>query len=141
MKHPDHDTLLKSVLRLLDEQEEEALQDHISQCENCQERIGKIKKDIEIIGSLEPDTGIIDIPLPGPHRNAYIPILKAAALILIGFAIGYGTSILSHGGSVNVIPQQLQTTAPTGTGIQYSSCEPIDLNTRYAPIISDTTAT
>jgi hypothetical protein len=141
MKHPDDDTLLKSALGLLDEQEEAALQSHISQCDDCRERINRIKNDTDVIGSLELDIGTPEIPLPTPHHIAYMSLLKAVALILVGFAVGYGTSTLSHRESVNVIPQQLQTSSPVGTAVQYSSCEPVDLNISHTPIIPDTSAT
>jgi hypothetical protein len=141
MKHPDDDTLLKSVLGIMDEQEKAALESHISQCEDCRERIDGIKKSTDIIGGLVLDTGVSDIRLPADHRVAFKSLLKAAALILIGFAIGYGTSILAHRESVNVIPQQLQASPLKGTAVQYSSCEPVDLNIPCIPLVSDTTST
>ena len=128
MKHPAEDTLLKSVLGILEEPEERQIQEHVAQCPECQTRLEKLRNDTNIIGSLELKTDRLEIPLPKTMRINWMPLLRAAALLLIGFMVGFGSSNLSHREVVTVIPQRLQVVAPAGIGIQYSSCEPIDLN-------------
>ena len=90
-----------------------------------------------VIGSIDLDTGLSDVPMPKQFRVAYMPILKAAALILIGFAVGFGSSRLSHREPVTVIPQRLQVGSPSGSIVQYTSCEPIDLHSFHTPTVPD----
>jgi hypothetical protein len=128
MTHPDEDTLLKSVLGILEESEERQVQQHLAECPECQTRLEKLRKDTEIIGSLELETMAPEIPFPKPVRINFMPVIKVAALLLIGFIVGFGSSNLSHREAVNVIPQRLQVNPPMEKAIQYSACEPIDLN-------------
>jgi anti-sigma factor RsiW len=141
MKHPDEDTMLKSVLGILEEPEERQLQEHVKECPECQARLEKLLNDTKIIGSLELDIISPTIPLPKPMRINWMPLLRAAALLLIGFMVGFGSSNLSHREAVNVIPQRLQVASPAGGAVQYSSCEPVDLNVFRTTVIVDSVTT
>jgi len=141
MKHLEEDMLLKLVLGVLEEREERELQAHLALCQECQVKREKMVKDTEIIGSMKLDTGSLKIPMPKPTRISFMPLLRAAALLLIGFMVGFGSSNLSHREAVNVIPQRLQVASPTGNVVQYSSCEPVDLNVFQAPAFMDSITT
>ena len=64
MNHIDEDALMKMALQLLEKGEEDALLDHLSACDDCRERLERIRRDIELIGSLEPGIEIASVPLP-----------------------------------------------------------------------------
>ena len=54
MRHIDNDTLLKFVLELLDDQENQRIQLHLSQCERCKAALDNIRHQTDIIGSIVP---------------------------------------------------------------------------------------
>lgn len=127
MKHLEDDELQKSVLQLLDEHEERQLQEHLLQCDDCRTRFDLLRQQTEIIGSLEPEIEQPDYPLPRAKRAAYIGLLKVAALLLIGFLVGFGVSELSRPVHVNVVQQQLDIPTPSISVTRYASCEPVDI--------------
>ena len=128
MNHYDDDILLKFVLEILDEQETTEVKDHISQCEQCQQRLEDIRKQTELIGNLDLDIKAPEIPLPTTKRIPMIRFLRAAAMILIGFSVGFGMAKMSSKEQVNIIPQRFQVTAAPDTFMFYRVCEPVDLH-------------
>jgi anti-sigma factor RsiW len=107
MNHIDEDLLMKYALQLLGKQDEAALQEHISECSDCRARLELIRREIELIGSLEPRVEKPPIPLP-KTRGFRIPVwLRAAALLFAGFMIGYGASLFSEDQVVFVVPHRV----------------------------------
>jgi anti-sigma factor RsiW len=96
MNHPNGDTLLKYVLGTLDESETEAVRQHLSSCEECSKEERKIDGEVRRLSS-------VDIPLETgepprlPRRpRGLVPVLKVAAVLAVGFSIGYATAELSN---------------------------------------------
>ncbi len=131
MKHPDDDNLLKSVLQLLDEHEESELKNHLLQCDDCRARFERLRRETDIIGSIEPEIEKQIYPLPRATRITYVTFLKAAALLLIGFMAGYGTSYLSPPECINVVGYQLKTSAPPESLTRYAACESVDMAVNF----------
>jgi anti-sigma factor RsiW len=131
MEHPTDDSLLKSVLQLLDEQEESDLKHHLAQCAECRARFERLQRETDIIGSIEPETGQQTFPLPRVKNITYITFLKAAALLVIGFMAGYGTSHLSSPECINVVGHQLTTSAPSESISRYAVCESVDMAVNF----------
>ena len=127
MNHIDDDNLLKQALQLTDEEEEKRLNDHILQCEKCHTRFDQIKHQIDIIGSVEPEIDIPVYPLPRAKRMSFSTWMRAAALLLLGFMMGYSVSQLSEPTDVNVIPQRLKIVSQSVSIAEFTSCEPVDL--------------
>jgi hypothetical protein len=123
MNHLDDDTLLKSQLRLLDDRNEMQVREHLSQCKKCSLRFNQVGNQIKAIGSFEPQIEAEVHPLPQRKSTIVIPLLRAAAFLILGFLAGYFTSELLHPSQVNVVEQHLITRSPVTSISGYTSCE------------------
>ena len=131
MNHIDNDTLLKFVLELLDDQENKRIQEHLSQCERCRATLENTQRQIDIIGSIDPEIDALHYPLPRAQHISFLPVLKAAALVLIGFVVGVGTANLHQPEQVNVVPQHIELSSPQSPAAAFTSCESLDIYTNF----------
>ena len=127
MSHPNEDQLLKLVLELLDADETRQIEEHLTKCEPCRQRMEELQHQTEMIGSIEPEIEREFYPLPVIKRVRSMTLFKAAALIIIGFLAGYGASQLSQPEPVNVVPQRIQVTSDEGSVTDFTVCESVDL--------------
>ena len=94
MKHISEDKLLEFALETCEKSERSAIEDHLEVCAGCRESLERVRSDIELIGSIRPDTGFIAQPIP--ERKSILPgIMRIAAVIALGFVLGYGSSSLT----------------------------------------------
>ena len=131
MKHPDDDSLLKSVLELLDEHEASELKNHLRQCDDCRKRFERLRREMNIISSIEPKINQQTFPLPRSNNITYVTLMKAAALLIIGFMAGYGVSHLSSPECVNAVGHQLKPSAPPESLMRYAACESVDMAVNF----------
>jgi len=127
MKHYDEDTLLKQALGLLDLEERQRLDAHLNECESCRRGYRDLQEQIGVLGSVQVEKRWEAPPLPKTKFVSLNPLLRAAAILILGFAIGYFTSELSRPPAVNVVPQQFAYQAaqpPMGSAVL---CEVIDI--------------
>lgn len=127
MKHYDDDILLKSVLQLLDDGEETEVRGHLSQCQDCSRRLEILKAETGVIGGFVPHVAPNVPPLPQAKRISFAPLLKVAAILVIGFLAGYLTSEWTRPDPVNVVPQNLTTNAQSAPVSDFTTCEQIDI--------------
>ena len=127
MNHIDDDALMKIALQLFEEGEEAAFHEHISACNDCRARLARIQQDIELIGSLEPRIEKPFIPLPRARGLRIHAWFRVAALILIGFASGYGVSQLSDDQIVCVVPYRVHLSLPLQEYPSFNYCESVDM--------------
>ena len=123
MKHISEDILLKSTLKLLENGEEASVQMHLSQCDECRNRYFQVKQENEIIGSFDPQFEVEVPPLPKAKKITFMPLLKAAAILAIGFLTGFLVNEWARPNPVNVIPQNIMTKAQVTTTVDYVTCE------------------
>lgn len=126
-KHISEDTLLKFQLELLEGPDERRVREHLSGCEKCSRRLEDLQKQTDIIKSFELDIGETVYPLPRGRRVTFMPLLKAAAVLAIGFLAGYLTSELTRPHPVDVVGQTLIPKAQVTSISRYTPCEPTDL--------------
>jgi len=131
MIHINEDLLMKYELKLLDDKEENIIREHITTCDQCRKRFESIKSDIELIGSIEPDVIPELIPFPKKKLKISRQWIKAAAILIIGFFIGYLTANFAHPVKVNVVKQNLITKSIFYSGESFSMCEKVDLDAKY----------
>ncbi|GEM_PF-911711 len=129
MNHIDDDMLMKLALELLDGEEAAGLEAHISECEDCRVRLEGIRRDMDLLGSIEPGLDRAVIPLPGASRPRFATWLRVAALVLFGFAVGYGVSRLEEDRIIYVVPHRVDVAPPSHTYPSFSYCESPDLST------------
>jgi hypothetical protein len=130
MKHPDEDTLLKHVLDLLEGGERDELAVHLATCIPCRQRFDTMKRETEMLGGLETDIPLPEIDIPGRRRNWLPQLARIAALLLVGFASGYGFSQISRPQDVMVVPEYRTASAPPQTILNFTVCESLNLNVR-----------
>jgi len=128
MSHPNDDTLLQSVLEILDIAEEENLREHLLLCPECRKRLQKMKQDTEPLAGIRAASASPALPQRKGRSQIMYTVLKAAALVLIGFLAGFSASNLTCPQSVNVIPAYLNPSSPADTVTQYAVCEAVDMS-------------
>jgi anti-sigma factor RsiW len=108
MSHPPDDKLLELVLDLLDESEVQTLREHLSECADCQARFARIHSRTEVLGSVSPAGRPPAYPGRRSRPRVLPSILKAAALLLLGFCGGFATGEYVRPESVNVVPSSFE---------------------------------
>jgi hypothetical protein len=127
MKHPDEDILLKNHLYLLDEDDRRALASHLDSCASCQERSRTVGREIEMIGSVDPELLVPEIELPARERERWPVGIRVAAILLIGFFVGYGYSRFFAPSEYQVVPSYHSPSVPSQTIEEFSICESVNL--------------
>jgi hypothetical protein len=130
MKHLDEDILMKLALDLLDEGEKEILAEHLVGCESCRDRLDSLRVETDMIGSLEPDIPTPFIGMPAQISETWLSLIKIAALLLVGFAAGYGFSQISAPEDLTVVPYYQVVSTPLQTIDQFAVCESVNLGNR-----------
>jgi anti-sigma factor RsiW len=133
MNHIDDDLLMKIALELLEESDAARVQEHLRDCNDCRSRLARIRRDMELIGSLEPRIERPFIPMPGvgivrgARGKRMTAWLTAAAALFVGFAIGFGASRLSDERIVLVVPHHVYVSPDRHTYPDFTYCESVDL--------------
>ena len=104
MKHIDEDRLLKFTLELLDKVDSEIVSEHLKECKTCSQKYEKIMNEVDLIGSFNPDIESNIIPIPRKN-STYSIWLTRAAVLLIGFLLGYSTSNMIQHKPVRIVAQ------------------------------------
>lgn len=126
MEHLTEDALTKAVLEVLDESEQAAGQQHLSSCPDCRSRFEDLKQQTTALGSVQLNLPLPALPLPLKRGFRAGMALRIAAVLVLGFLIGYLTSDLSQPCQTNVIPQYLQPVTEQQSGLNFVACEPVD---------------
>ena len=127
MKHYDEDTLLKASLNVLELEESAEVMKHLETCTECRRKYAEIKKGNTIITGYEPIINKAELPLPKTRRPAKYGVLKAAAILLAGFGIGYMAGNLNRPLAVNITKQTLVAKAQLSENQDYIHSEVLDL--------------
>ncbi|MBU0509687.1 zf-HC2 domain-containing protein [bacterium] len=112
MNHLSEDKLLEYVLELLDGNDERDVRLHLEKCEECRHRYEKVQREVSMFGGVEATGTIPAFPLRRARSPVLHVALRAAALLLIGFLAGYGTSNWTCPTPVNVIPAYTELSPP-----------------------------
>jgi hypothetical protein len=112
MIHPSDDKLLELALELFDDAETRSLQEHVSLCAECRARFERIRSNTDLLGSISPVSNAPPMPLWRARRPVLYPLLKAAALLVVGFLGGLAAADLVRKPEVNVVPSYLIVSSP-----------------------------
>lgn len=123
MKHYDEDYLLKGSLDLLDEAETREFEIHLERCDECRGELDRIRCDNKVIASVQPIFVKPEYVYPLAMKFSFKSLSKIAALLLMGFIVGYSSSILSRPCPVTVHPQQLITKPAHRYDLRLESCD------------------
>lgn len=127
MTHPDADTLLKFVLKTLDESKSSSVAEHLSVCEKCRDLQQKLLGELARLEGIEIH---IDVPAPpGLPRRSRLPLAVSrwAAVLATGFLLGYMTAQLSDPVRPIPVQQRLIPTQGEVSSSGYVSCQAVDV--------------
>jgi len=124
--HLTEDILLKVVLESLEPDELQDVNRHLKKCPECTASLLQMQKEVAGLGKVEVPVEIPDLPLPKAQQIKMTPWLKAAAILIIGFAGGYGTAELLKSDQVYVKPQTIQVESPVVKPGSFITCQEID---------------
>lgn len=127
MNHLDEDILLKSALKLLDNQNEKLVNQHLSECPECSSLFKNIESQTQIIGNYEPEIEETYYPLPKEKSIPFGTMMRFAAILIIGFLFGFLTSEYISYSYINVEEQHLIPKSPIISMSEYTQCEQIDI--------------
>jgi hypothetical protein len=119
MNHPSDDTLLQLALELFDDDENAALHGHLDHCADCRAHYEHIRANMQLLGSIAPDVEAPSLPRQKTRVVRFHPLLKAAALLAVGFFGGFAASAFVNEPPVNVVPSYLVTSLPPDSIARY----------------------
>lgn len=128
MSHIDEDTLVKLSLDTVDGKEKRILLDHLNDCSACNERYLEIRREMEILGSIETNLPPLSIPLPSSRAHRWRSYFRLAAGLVIGFVLGYGYFSFSTPRETTVVASYLTKSVADATAGAFVVCESVDLS-------------
>jgi hypothetical protein len=126
MKHFDEDTILKFSLEILDDEEAQKVRNHLSECEICTAVFDDLENQNKLIASYNPKLKNLYVPI-SKKQNTYSVWFKRAAILLIGFLLGYYTSTILQPEQITVVEQNLVSKSPQNTSTNFTVCPFIDI--------------
>lgn len=126
MKHIEEDTILKYLLEVLDDEELKRVRDHLTECEICNAKLNELKNQNELIASYNPEVNNSYIPFLKKKDN-YSIWFKRVAVLLVGFILGYSTSVLLRPDKVIIVEQYLIVKSPQVVSADFIQCPNIDI--------------
>jgi hypothetical protein len=136
MTHPDGDTLLKYILQTLDEWEIVTVRQHLSSCEQCEEEARKIEGQVRRLSSLDIPVEIAAPPLLYRRSRGLVPMLIVAAVLAVGFLLGYAAAEFSNPVSTipvqqRLIPSQISVPSSGNVPAQEVDISSVPLNSHF----------
>jgi hypothetical protein len=93
MTHLSEDELLRHALDAhASATERSSALSHLEQCAECRARLSAIDDDVSVIAGVSPRRSVVRVTIPRPVRLTWSSLLQAAALVILGIAIGYSVS-------------------------------------------------
>ena len=120
MSHFNDDQLLEFALETGADQAGRAeIEKHLTVCDECRGRLNEIEKDIRTIGGIRPLSPVLRIPRIRPRAGLVYSALRAAALVILGIALGFGASRLIDRRPAEVSPAYVTLSPPPDSMIGY----------------------
>ena len=113
MNHISEDKLLEYALGTIESESESAeISEHLKKCRECRNSLASIKNDIDMLAGIKPNKHI-KIPSQQSRSKTFAySLLKIAALLIIGFIAGIGSSVLLYERPVRVMPSYTKLSPP-----------------------------
>lgn len=127
MNHLPDDDLLKYALELLDENEARGIDVHLKECGECRARLERLRTETELLGSIQATAEEPVFSRPKAKSRVLYVALRAAALLLIGFLAGFGTSNLTCPPPVNVMGAYGELSPPADSLTRYVVCDATEI--------------
>ena len=129
MAHENEDTLLELALGLLNPESESRVRTHLRECPGCRSLCTDVEQTVGRLKVAAPalSAGIPALPSPGHGRYAW---LRVAAVLVVGFGIGFLASESLRSPPITVVRQQVTPRPPDLPALEPVACEEVDLS-RY----------
>lgn len=130
--HINDDKLIEYALEIIyDDTERAGMKEHLEACRPCRDRLKKLQDDIDVIGSIHPQRIIASTRGRSRMRRALYSMLRAAALIIIGVAIGFGASAWLEDEPAHVSYQYIALSPPADSIGTYVVSDATDISSSY----------
>jgi len=126
-RHVGEDTLLKLALGLLDAQADRRVRRHLEGCDTCRDLLDDMDRTLRHIKDVTPEVTADIPPLPSLGHDSY-RWLRIAAMIAVGFGLGFLTSESLRSPTMNVVRQQMVPRPPEWPAVGFVACSEIDLS-------------
>jgi hypothetical protein len=132
MNHLNDDHLLRHALEAYESDDERAeTTAHIAACAECRERFENVQSDVGVIASVQPRRRVLQMPGPRPRRTVVYSLLRAAALIIFGVVVGYGTSNWMSRQPAQVSPAYVTLSPPADSLRRYAASDATEVPAPY----------
>ncbi len=132
MNHITEDNLLAYVLETkTDETNQSDIEEHLQSCENCRNRLAKIRADIDVITGIGTHTTATNASAPSNRVPVLGSLLRAAAVLIIGIGIGYGAALWTQPEQVTITAQYLSPSPAHDSTFRYAVSDVTGLAQKY----------
>ncbi len=130
--HISEDKLLEYALEIVeDDIERDKIEEHLEACQSCRSRLNEVENDIDVISSVRPHRPVAATPVGPRWRHAVYPLLRAAALIVIGLGMGFGASAWLGDKPARVVSQYVTLSSPADSVSRYAASDATDISSGY----------
>jgi hypothetical protein len=126
-RHISEDTLLELALGLSDARSERSVRKHLEECLKCRALLKDVEQTVNRIKDVTPVVAA-DLPVLPSLRHGRHAWLRVAAMLAIGFGLGFLASESLHSPSVVVVRQQLVSKPPELSTTGFVACDEVDLS-------------
>jgi predicted anti-sigma-YlaC factor YlaD len=126
-RHVSEDTLLKLVLGLLHARSESRVHNHLKECAACRDLMEDVGRTVGQLREVDPEVTaeLPALPSAGHYRSTW---MRIAAMLAVGFGLGFLASESLRPPSVSVVRQQIIPKAPEPPPLGFVACDQVDLS-------------
>ncbi len=128
-RHASQDTLLKFALDTLEAPAKGRVQSHLDGCSRCRKELSEVRETMRTIEGVRVDAPLVVPPLPMARPRSMF-WMRAAAILFVGFLLGFIASESLRSPTVTVVQQQIIPRSPEVGRAAFISCEEVDLSFR-----------
>ena len=125
-RHVSEDGLTKLALGLLSIQADQRVRRHLEGCSPCRVLLGDIERTLRQMQDVSPQVSA-DIPVLPFAKHSRYRWLRVAAMLAVGFGLGFLASESLRSPSPSVVRQQFVPRPPAQPAAGFVFCDEIDL--------------
>jgi hypothetical protein len=132
MNHLSEDDLLRHALEAYESDDErQRTTAHLETCDDCRVRLAAVEDDVGVIAGVRPQRRVLQLPAPRhPGLNVY-SLLRAAALVILGVALGYGLSNRTPTETIQITSAYVTLSPPADSLRRYAASDATEVPVHY----------
>lgn len=132
MNHLSEDNLLRHALEAYESDDErQHITAHLETCDDCRTRLAVIEDDVGVIAGVRPQRRVLQLPAPRHSRINVYSLLRAAALVILGVALGYGLSNRTRSETVQITSAYVTLSPPADSLRRYAASDATEVPDHY----------